>query len=95
MVAGWHFGDALYMVLLTVYTVGYGEVRPINTPYLHIVTVATIVLGCTGMIAVTGSLVQVLTFSQFQRLMGGNRVKKLRSTNSGTMSSSAATAASA
>jgi voltage-gated potassium channel Kch len=73
--AGWSFADALYMVLLTVYTVGYGEVRPIDTPYLHAVTIATIILGCTGMIAVTGSLVQVLTFSQVQRLMVGDRVK--------------------
>jgi voltage-gated potassium channel Kch len=75
MAAGWHFGDALYMVLLTVYTVGYGEVRPIDTPYLHVVTIATIVLGCTGMIGVTGALVQVLTFSQLQQLLGGNRTK--------------------
>ena len=29
MAAGWTFGDALYMVLLTVYTVGYREVRAI------------------------------------------------------------------
>lgn len=75
MAAGWSLGDALYMVLLTVYTVGYGEVRPVDTPYLHVVTIATIVLGCTGMIFVTGSLVQVLTFSQVQRLMGETRVK--------------------
>jgi voltage-gated potassium channel len=33
------------MVLLTVFTVGYGEVRPIATPFLHFVTIATIVLG--------------------------------------------------
>lgn len=75
MGAGWSFGDALYMVLLTVYTVGYGEVHHIDTPYLHGVTIATIILGCTGMIMVTGYLVQVLTFSQVQRLLGGNRVK--------------------
>ena len=75
MSAGWSFGDALYMVLLTVYTVGYDEVRPINTPFLHLVTISTIVVGCTGMILVTGTLVQVLTFSQLQRLLGGNRVK--------------------
>ncbi len=30
--AGWSFGDAIYMVLLTVFTVGYGEVRSIATP---------------------------------------------------------------
>jgi Trk K+ transport system NAD-binding subunit len=75
MAAGWSFGDAIYMVLLTVYSVGYGEVRPIDTPYLHTVTIATIVLGCTGMIAVTGSLVQVLTYIEFKRLLGGDRVK--------------------
>jgi len=73
--AGWSFADALYMVLLTVYTVGYDEVRPINTPFLHLVTMSTIVVGCTGMILVTGTLVQALTFSQLQRLLGGNRVK--------------------
>ena len=39
MWAGWDFGDAFYMVLLTVYTVGYGEVHPIDTTYLHMVTV--------------------------------------------------------
>ena len=75
MGAGWSFGDALYMVLLTVYTVGYGEVRHINTPYLHVVTITTIIFGCTGMIMVTGYLVQVLTFTQVQRLIGGDRVK--------------------
>jgi voltage-gated potassium channel len=75
MLAGWSLGDALYMVLLTIYTVGYGEVRAIDTPYLHGVTITTIVLGCTGMIMVTGYLVQALTFSEVQRLLGGNRVK--------------------
>ena len=32
MKAGWSFRDAIYMVIVTVYTVGYSEVRPINTP---------------------------------------------------------------
>ena len=75
MRAGWSFEDALYMVLLTIFTVGYGEVRPINTHYLHGVTIATIVLGCTGMILVTGALVQVFTSFQIRQLMGLNRVK--------------------
>ncbi len=75
MMAGWSLGDALYMVLLTVYTVGYGEVRPINTPYLHAVTMVTIVVGCTGMIVVTGFLVQALTFSQIRQLLGANRMR--------------------
>lgn len=75
MVAGWSFADAIYMVVMTVYTVGYEEVRPIDTPFLHALTMSLIVLGCTGMILLTGALVQVLTFSQIQRLLGANRMK--------------------
>ena len=35
---------------LTVYSVGYREVRPVDTAFLYMVTVTLIVLGCTGMI---------------------------------------------
>jgi hypothetical protein len=73
--AGWPVGDAAYMVLLTVFSVGYGEVRPIDTTYLRLWTVATIVLGCTGMIVLTGALVQVFTLFQFRRLMGLDRMQ--------------------
>ena len=75
MTAGWSFSDASYMVLLTVYTVGYGEVRPINTPFLHAVTMGTMILGCTGMILLTGALVQYLTITQLQQIFGVKRVK--------------------
>ncbi len=75
MGAGWSFADASYMVLLTIYTVGYGEVHPIDTPYLHSVTVGLMILGCTGMILLTGALVQFLTITQLQQILGGRRVK--------------------
>jgi Trk K+ transport system NAD-binding subunit len=73
--AGWSWTDATYMVTLTIYTVGYGEVRPIDTPYLHAVTMATMVLGCTGTILLTGILVQVFTAVQLNQLLGKNRMK--------------------
>jgi hypothetical protein len=57
MAVGWSFRDALYMVITTVYTVGYEEVRPINTPALYVITIALIVLGCAGIIFLTGVLV--------------------------------------
>ncbi len=75
MGAGWSLGDAFYMVLVTVYTVGYGEVHPITTPYLRTITVALIILGGTGMILFTGALVQFLTITQLQQIFGGRRVK--------------------
>nr|WP_226016920.1 potassium channel protein [Novosphingobium sp. FKTRR1] len=72
--AGWPLGDAAYMVLLTIFSVGYGEVRPIDTTYLRLWTTFTIVLGCTGMIVLTGALVQVFTLFQFRRLLGLDRM---------------------
>jgi voltage-gated potassium channel len=70
MAAGWSLADASYMVALTIWTVGYEEVRPISTPYLHAVTMGTMALGCTGMIILTGALVQFLTVSQIAELFG-------------------------
>ena len=55
--AGWPIADAAYMVTLTIFSVGYGEVRPSATPYLRVVTIATMVRGGTGMIVLTGALV--------------------------------------
>ncbi|WP_374574525.1 TrkA family potassium uptake protein [Phenylobacterium sp.] len=74
MAAGWGFGDAAYMVILTIFSVGYEEVHPVNTAALHAVTVATIALGCTGMIVLTGALVQVFTIGQITELLGLTRV---------------------
>jgi hypothetical protein len=53
--AGWSLGDAFYMVVITLYTVGYDEVRPIDTATLRTITIALILAGCTGMIFVTGA----------------------------------------
>jgi voltage-gated potassium channel len=75
MAAGWSLADASYMVVLTIYSVGYGEVRPIDTPYLHAVTMSTMVLGCTGMILLTSALVQFFTVVQLRQLLGTNRMK--------------------
>jgi voltage-gated potassium channel len=74
MAAGWSLADASYMVALTIYTVGYGEVRPIDTAYLHGVTMALMVLGCTGMILLTSALVQLMTAMQLRQFMGSNRM---------------------
>ena len=76
MQAGWSFADASYMVALTIYTVGYGEVQPIDTTYLHAVTMATMVLGCTGMIFLTSALVQVFTALQLRALFGADRMQR-------------------
>lgn len=76
VLCGWPLSDAIYMVVTTVYTVGYEEVRPINTPVLRAITLALIVNGCTGVIFLTGTFVQLITFSQFQQFFGYRRMQK-------------------
>lgn len=72
--SGWNAGDAFYMVILTVFTVGYDEVRPILTPELRAITIGVIIFGCTGMIFVTGALVQFITASQLAEILGNRRM---------------------
>lgn len=72
--AGWSFGDALYMVVVTVFTVGYNEVHPVESPLLRGITITTIVLGCTGMIYMTGALVQFITLNQINQVFGIRRM---------------------
>ena len=73
--AGWSWGDAIYMVVITAFSVGFGEVHPVIEPWLRLWTMALIVLGCTGIIFITGTLVQFLTESQIQRALGGKRME--------------------
>jgi len=75
MWAGWSLGDACYMLVLTISTVGFDEVHPVNTPFLRGLTMVLIILGSTGMIFMTGALVQFFTALQIQQIFGVNRMK--------------------
>jgi Trk K+ transport system NAD-binding subunit len=75
VVAGWSPADAFYMVIITIFSVGYNEVHPVSSPALRALTIALIVLGCTGMIYLTGGLVQFFTATQLQQLLGLKRMK--------------------
>jgi len=73
--AGWSWSDALYMVVITAFSVGFGEVVPIMDRWLRAWTIALILFGCTSIIFVTGTLVQWLTEAQIQRALGGKRME--------------------
>ncbi len=75
VLSGWSLGDAAYMVMLTIFSVGFNEVHPINTSWLRGLTMATILLGCTGMVVLTGALVQFLAHLQLRSLLGIDRMK--------------------
>jgi Trk K+ transport system NAD-binding subunit len=75
VLVGWSWADAFYFVIITVFTVGYEEVHPIVTADLRAITIATVILGCTGIIFLTGALVQFITIAQIQQLLGTKRMK--------------------
>ena len=54
VLAGWSLMDALYMVVITIFGVGYGEVQPIESPALRALTITTIVGGYAAVIYTIG-----------------------------------------
>jgi len=73
---GWKFGDSLYMVIITIFTVGYEEVEPCNTPILRWITSLTIVAGQITTLYVFGTLVKIITEKGFQKAMADQKKSK-------------------
>ncbi|MEI6715901.1 MAG: potassium channel family protein [Verrucomicrobiota bacterium] len=74
-VAGWSWLDSIYMVFITSFSVGFGEVIPVTDPWLRLWTMGLIAFGCSGIIFITGTLVQLLTESQIEQALGGKRME--------------------
>lgn len=74
LLAGWSWSDSLYMVIISIFTVGYGEIRPIEGETMRYFTMIVIVLGCFSVIFVSGALVQFLTEGQIRRALGEKRM---------------------
>jgi len=73
---GWGFSDALYMVVITVFGVGYGEIQPVNTTLLRITTMLTILAGPFATVYIVGALIKIITEKGIQTAMAENRKLK-------------------
>jgi Trk K+ transport system NAD-binding subunit len=72
--SGWSWGDAFYFVIITVFTVGYGELHPILGD-LRAITIAAIILGWLGITFLAAAFVQFITIAQIQQLLGTKRMQ--------------------
>jgi voltage-gated potassium channel len=74
--AGWSWMDSFYMVVITIFGVGYGEVNPIQTSGLRIVTILLIVLGYGAAAFTVGGFVQMLMEGELNRALNRRRMTK-------------------
>lgn len=74
--AGWDLLDAIYMVVITIFGVGYGEVRPLTDPRLKIFTMILVIAGCSSGAYVIGGFVQMVAEGEINRFLGARRMTK-------------------
>ncbi|MCM1985015.1 potassium channel family protein [Lyngbya confervoides] len=74
--AGWSWMDAVYMVVITIFGVGYGEVRPVLDPGLRLFTIFVIVAGTSSAVYVVGGFLQMATEGEINRALGARRMSR-------------------
>lgn len=74
--AGWDVMDSFYMVIITIFGVGYGEVQPVQSPPLRALTIGVIVAGYGAVIYTIGGFVQMLIDGELNRALGARRMTK-------------------
>lgn len=72
--AGWDLIDSVYMVVITIFGVGYGEVRPLTDPRLKVFTMLLVIAGCSSGAYVIGGFVQLVAEGEINRFLGARKM---------------------
>jgi voltage-gated potassium channel len=64
---GWAPIDAIYMVVITIFGVGYGEVRPLESSGQKIFTILVIIAGTSSVVYIVGGFVQMVAEGEINR----------------------------
>lgn len=76
MAAGWKLEDSIYMVVITIFGVGYGEVQPVQSPALRALTILVIIAGYGSVIYTVGGFVQMLIDGELNKALGARRMMR-------------------
>jgi voltage-gated potassium channel len=75
-IAGYPWLDAVYMAIMTMTTVGYGEIRPLSQA-ARIFNTFYMLLGVSMLLLALGVMTQTIIEIQFGNLLGKRRVRKM------------------
>ncbi|MBW4532985.1 MAG: potassium channel protein [Pleurocapsa minor HA4230-MV1] len=73
---GWTLLDSVYMVVITIFGVGYGEVNPLTTPSEKIFTIMVIMAGTTSAIYIVGGFVQMVAEGEIHKALDSHRLDR-------------------
>lgn len=76
LVDGYPFADAAYMTVTTVFTVGYGEIRPLS-PAGRIFNMVLIVFGGITFLAAVAAITQTVIELELNQALGKRRTRKM------------------
>jgi len=74
--AGWRLDDSIYMVIITIFGVGYGEVHPIESTALRALTIAVIIAGYGSLLYTAGGFMQMVVDGELNKVLGARRMSK-------------------
>lgn len=72
---GWSLLEAVYMVVITIFGVGYGEVKPLESPSEKIFTIFVILAGTSSALYIVGGFVQMIAEGEINRAFEAQRKK--------------------
>lgn len=75
LIEGWPLIDSLYMTVITLATVGYGEIHEVSTPG-RIFTMVLIFLGVGFVFYFAGSMIQFMMEGRIREIMGRRKLGK-------------------
>ncbi|MBE7381773.1 MAG: potassium channel protein [Leptolyngbya sp. SIO1E4] len=76
VLAGWPWIDAIYMVVITVFGVGYGEVQPLTSTALKLFTILVIIAGVLSVAYTLSGFIQLITEGEIRRVLNMKRMNK-------------------
>ncbi len=75
--AGWTLLDSIYMVVVTLSTVGYEEIHDLsNSPGLQVFTILLIVFGASTALYIVGGVLQMMAEGEIKQALGLQRVTR-------------------